>query len=54
MKDKSKSRKGFLQTNEKFKFFLRNNIHNCNFKPIFHDIEEMAYIQKYSSLFGKS
>ena len=55
-KAKIKVEKDFykLMSNSNFGYDCRNNIDNCNFKLIFDDIEEMAYIQKYSSLFDQS
>ena len=52
-KAKTKAEKDFYKfmNNSNFGYNCRNNIDNCKFKPIFDDVEEIAYIQKYSSLF---
>ena len=40
--------------NSNFGYHFRNNVDNCNFKPMFDDIDEMSYIEKYSSLFDEA
>ena len=52
-KAKTKAEKDFYKfmNNSNLGYNCRNNIDNCKFKPIFDDVEEIAYIQKYSSLF---
>ena len=52
-KAKAKIEKDFykLMNNSNFGYDCRNNIDNCKFKPMFDDVEEIANIQKYSSLF---
>ena len=52
-KTKTKLEKIFykLMNNSNFGYDCRSNIDNCKFKPIFDDIEEIAYFQKYSSIF---
>ena len=38
--------------NSNFGYDCRNNIDNCSFKPIFDDIEELSYTQKYAPLYN--
>ena len=40
-----------LMNNSNFGNDCRNDIENCNFKPIYDNIEEISYIQKYASLY---
>ena len=53
-KAKTKVEKDFykLMNNSNFGYDCQNNIDNCSFKPIFDDIEEISYIQKYGSLYN--
>ena len=53
-KTKIKVKKEFywLMNKSNFGYDCKNNIDNCNFKDIFNDINEIAYIEKYSSHFG--
>ena len=52
-KAKTKVGKDFykLMNNSNFGYDCRNNIDNCSFKPIYEDIVEVSYIQKYISLY---
>ena len=53
-KAKTKVEKYFykLMNNSNFGYDCRNNTDNCSFKPIFDEIEEISYIQKYTSLYN--
>ena len=53
-KTKTKVEKDFykLMKNSNFGNDCRNNIDNCSFRPIYDDIEEISYIQKYTSLYN--
>ena len=37
--------------NSNFDYGCRNNIDNCNFRPIYDDIDKVSYIQNYVSLY---
>ena len=52
-KAKAKVEKDFhkLMNNSNFENDCRNNIDNCDFRPIYDEIEEAAYIQKYVVLY---
>ena len=53
-KAKRKVEKDFykLMNNSNFGNDCQNNIYNCSFKPIFDDIEEISFLQKYTSLYN--
>lgn len=38
--------------NSNFGIDSRNNIDNCKFEPIYHDIGEVSFIKKYENVFG--
>ena len=52
-KAKTKVEKDFykLMNNSNFGKECRNSIHNCNFKAIYYEIEEISYMQRYTSLY---
>ena len=38
--------------NTNFGIDCRNNINNCKFEPIYHEIGETNFIKKYTNIFG--
>ena len=40
-----------LMNNANFGYDCRNNFDNCSFTPVIHEIEEMAYVRKYQSIY---
>ena len=50
---KTKIEKDFykLMNNSNFGNDCKNNIDNCDFRPIYDKIDEVSYIQKYTSLY---
>ena len=39
-----------IMNNSNFSSYCRNNTDNCYFTPIYDEIEEVSYIQRYASL----
>ena len=39
--------------NADFGYDSRNNLDNCEFEPIYHEIGEISYIRKYYNSFDK-
>ena len=42
-----------LLNNSNFEYDCRNNLDNCTFVPVFHELNEVTYLQKYYSLYDK-